>query len=148
MDVFIVVDVAIFSLMDSLVPCFHVISVLIHLLIVSSILCSSAWNTSMESEYDRACFIVKSSQLGLSTFDVAYVSGVSNQNLLPVNISTSFYGCINVMLFDYHLFFRLGSKVEFPHVYFHTFEYDSLLNGSIFRFSVMLSSPLYCQECL
>ncbi|CAN6850559.1 unnamed protein product [Brassica oleracea] len=91
---------------------------------------------------DCACFIVISSQIGLRTLNVVYGSGASHLRLLPFNIPTSSYRCINVV-FDYQLFFRtitMGTKVELPFGFIRFAEHDSPLDGSIFSCFVMFSS--------
>ncbi|CAF2070925.1 unnamed protein product [Brassica oleracea var. botrytis] len=89
-----------------------------------------------------ACFIVISSQTCLRTLNVVYGSGASHLRLLPFNIPTSSYRCINVV-FDYQLYFRtitMGTKVEHSFGFLRFAEHDSPLDGSIFSCFEMFSS--------
>ena len=89
-----------------------------------------------------AYFIVISSQIGLRTLNVVYGSGASHLRLLPFNIPTSSYRCINVV-FDYQLFFRtitMGTKVDLPFGFLRFAEHDSPLDGSIFSCFIMFSN--------
>ncbi|CAN6914959.1 unnamed protein product, partial [Brassica oleracea] len=98
----------------------------------------------VEVKADCACFRFISSQIGLCTLNVAYGSGAPHLKLLPVNIPTSSYRCINIV-FDYQLFFRtiaMGTKVAFPFEFFHFAEFDSPLNSSIFSCFVMFCNVL------
>ncbi|KAJ4903812.1 Uncharacterized protein Rs2_17763 [Raphanus sativus] len=82
-----------------------------------------------------SCFSAKSSQIGLRTFSVVYVSRASHLKLWPVNNTR----CINVV-FDYQLFLgtiAMGSKVELPFGFLHFAEHDSPLDGFIFSCFVM-----------
>ncbi|KAF2532062.1 hypothetical protein F2Q70_00033158 [Brassica cretica] len=85
----------------------------------------------VEVKADCVCFRFILSQIGLRTLNAAYGSGAPRLKLLPVNIPTSFYRCINVV-FDY--------QVDFPFGFFHFAELDSSLDSSIFSCFVMFSS--------
>lgn len=95
----------------------------------------------VEFRTDRACFIFKSSQIGLHFLGVAYGFRASHQKLLLVNSPSTSYWCFNVV-FDYQLLCRtiaLEIKVKFLHGVLHLVELDSPLIGYIFPCLVMLS---------
>lgn len=95
----------------------------------------------VEVRTDRACFIFKSSQIGLHFLGLAYGFRASHQKLLLINSPSASYWCFNVV-FDYQLFCRtiaLEIKVKFLHGVLHLVELDSPLIGYIFPCLVMLS---------